>query len=318
MSSNQKYTESEASSDSQELFVQPHGGLGNQLFMYFGALYLAKKLKRNLCVSFPLEHKSFDTHRGRITDFRLDARIDFGTRVWSQRRGDLIYSRLLESPRFPTLLKQQIQSRVGRYHEKGLGYSGALEILTTPHAITGYFQTWRYWCALPIPSKEIFVTPGIANPFLSQYKTNMIRQDSIVMHIRRGDYLNNLDTIGVLGMQYYLNSIEYFRSLNVRGRIFIFSDDPEFVANEIGPLILGDWTLVDPEQKLSPSETLQLMTYGKYFIISNSTFSWWAATLSRTEPTQIIAPSKWFRNHQDPTDLIPNNWVRQASIWSST
>jgi hypothetical protein len=317
MSKKQKYNRSEASSHNKELFVQPHGGIGNQLFMYFGALYLAKKLNRGLCVSFPLEHKSFDIHRGQISDFRLDARIDFGARVWPQNRTDLIHSRLVESRYCPGFLKQQIQGRIKQYREKGLGYSGALEILTAPRAIAGYFQTWRYWDALPSLNKEIFVTPSEPNPLFLQFRTRISRHESIILHIRRGDYLNNLGTMGVLDSQYYLNSIAFFRSNNVTAPIFIFSDDPEFVTQELGPLIPGEWTLVDAERKLSPSETLQLMAFGKYFVTANSTFSWWAATLSQSEPGQIIAPSKWFRNGPDPIDLIPDEWIRQQSIWVS-
>ncbi|ASY18018.1 Alpha-1,2-fucosyltransferase [Candidatus Planktophila versatilis] len=318
MSKKQKYNGFETATQSTELFVQPHGGIGNQLFMYFGALYLAKKLNRNLCVSMPLEHKSFDIHRGRITDFRLEARIDFGDRVWSPKKTDLIYSRLVESNYCPKMLKQPIQGCIQQYHEKEPGYSGALEILTAPRAIAGYFQTWRYWEALPALSKFVFVTPPETNLVFSRFKARIKSQESIIMHIRRGDYLNNLGKMGVLGSTYYLNSIAFLRQNNVKGPIFIFSDDPDFVSREIGPFILGDWTLVDAERKLSPSETLQLMTFGKYFIIANSTFSWWAATLSGSEPTQIIAPSKWCKTGSDPIDLTPNSWMRQESIWVST
>ena len=40
---------------------------------------------------------------------------------------------------------------------------------------------------------------------------------------------------------------------------------------------------------------MQLMSLSKYIVISNSTFSWWAAWLNYEKKNKIIAPKFWFK-----------------------
>jgi superfamily I DNA and/or RNA helicase len=57
-------------------------------------------------------------------------------------------------------------------------------------------------------------------------------------------------------------------------------------------------------------EHLVLMIACKHFIIPNSTFSWWAAWLSRNENKIVVVPKKWFNNDINTDDLIPAAWIR--------
>ena len=191
---------------------------------------------------------------------------------------------------------------------KGLIFDLDGVLVTTEH---NHFIAWKN-------TAEILGIPF--NEEDNEQLKGISRLDSLKKILELGNKFISDETFNELltkKNEYYLNSIAFFRSNNVTAPIFIFSDDPEFVTQELGPLIPGEWTLVDAERKLSPSETLQLMAFGKYFVTANSTFSWWAATLSQSGPGQIIAPSKWFRNGPDPIDLIPDEWIRQQSIWVS-
>jgi len=95
--------------------------------------------------------------------------------------------------------------------------------------------------------------------------------------------------------------------------IWLFSDSTEATFLETFDFIVDKF--VDPSFDLTPAETLVLMSKGKAFVISNSSFSWWAAYVA-SENSPVIAPSKWFRSLPDPEDLIPSNWIRLESYWA--
>ena len=50
------------------------------------------------------------------------------------------------------------------------------------------------------------------------------------------------------------------------------------------------------------------MTKAKYFILSNSTFSWLSAYLSERKDKFVILPKFWFKNRIITNDYIYKNW----------
>jgi hypothetical protein len=52
-------------------------------------------------------------------------------------------------------------------------------------------------------------------------------------------------------------------------------------------------------------EDLWLMSQCKYFVIANSSFSWWGAWLSNFSDKVVLAPSQGFGN---TVDLMPKGW----------
>lgn len=137
-----------------------------------------------------------------------------------------------------------------------------------------------------------------------------------MVHIRRGDY-QDLPNYGILSGEYFTNSISNLckRGLITSNVCWIFSDDIESVKSEFSKLDIPGFIfdfIVEPEG-VDAAEVLKLMTYGQGNIISNSTFSWWAAFLNGDGA--VVAPSVWMKNPPELMEILPKNWVIEESVW---
>lgn len=118
--------------------------------------------------------------------------------------------------------------------------------------------------------------------------------ESVCVSIRRGDYVNNLENekiFNICSQEYYLKAIAIMQEKIENPVFVIFSDDIEWARENIkieGKVFFE--TGKDPVW-----EKLRLMYSCKHFIISNSTFSWWAQYLSRNSEKIVISPNIWFK-----------------------
>jgi hypothetical protein len=88
---------------------------------------------------------------------------------------------------------------------------------------------------------------------------------------------------------------------------YVFSDDIEAVAREITPP--GPHTFVRGMSGWQDFEALRLMSLCDHVILSNSTFSWWAAWLNPSPDKFIIAPQPWCRDPERSTGhMVPESW----------
>lgn len=55
-------------------------------------------------------------------------------------------------------------------------------------------------------------------------------------------------------------------------------------------------------------QDMMLMSNCRHNIISNSTFSWWAAWLNDHPDKIVMAPRQWSAT-QPATDLVPDSWL---------
>lgn len=136
---------------------------------------------------------------------------------------------------------------------------------------------------------------------------------SIGVHIRRGDYISNpkANAIhGVLDVEYYQAAINSVRKRVSNARLFVFTDDHDWVRAEIVSK-LDNAECVNINNGSDSFRDMQLMSICEHNIIANSSFSWWSAWLNLNPKKIVIAPQKWFSDelHSDRS-LIPASWER--------
>lgn len=129
--------------------------------------------------------------------------------------------------------------------------------------------------------------------------------NSVSIHIRRGDYLKLAD-YNVCDESYYITAMRIISEHVSDPTYYVFSDDKtwcrDFMQNQ------GvKYHIIDSNKGKDSYKDMYLMTQCHRHIISNSTFSWWGAYLSRIENSLIIAPKYWFKSRQ----ISPNlpHWV---------
>ena len=293
--------------------VQLVGGLGNQLFGYFAGRYVAKRLGAELLVDISQFDKGITAHGSSIESFVLSERI----------------VNLKQETRFAILLTQNLLNFAS---SKVPAFTGAAELLTRIHTsrpigidpriskikpgmlMRGYYQSYVY--VQDVVSESTFdLVLSQPSEWFKSMVTDAARAKPIMVHVRRGDYAKaeNKD-FGMLDARYYENAVSRARKKlgDAHRPIWIFSDDIPLVRTELSELF-SDASFVVPPDESNAAESMILMSKGAANVISNSTFSWWAAILN--SGSVVVAPSKWFKNMNDPEGLIPPEWLTQESEW---
>lgn len=135
------------------------------------------------------------------------------------------------------------------------------------------------------------------------------------VHVRRGDYVRIGYWFPLCPVHYYTMAMNEISDEHPNTQFFIFSDDPQWCEIQFGDM--KNAILVSQVGNNSIEREIAeftLMRSCDAFIISNSTFSWWAAYLS--ESGTVISPDRWYNeglSHLDHSVFTPPHW-RQRSI----
>ena len=230
------------------------GGLGNQLFQLSAAYSLAKEVD---------------------DDFGIDITQDDGIQMPAAFYKDSFFKNInkinLNSENFETI-----------YNEPSFSYN------KIPHKknviLRGYFQSEKYFEKYYDEICALFINYEI----ISKLKNNFKLENSLSIHVRRGDYLTKPSYHTNQNLNYYLESIKYIERLKNIDNIYIFSDDIKWCKENF-----NDSRIVYTEN-LTDYEELYLMSLCNNNIIANSSFSWWGSYLNLNENKIVIVPKTWF------------------------
>jgi len=253
------------------------GRLGNQMFQY--AALKALSLQNGLKCVLP-NHLSI----------KKDGCYDFTYNKWIEYKLDLFDCFEITAP----IIDFQFEHV---YQELGFSYDSNILNVMDNMAIEGWFQSYKYFDTYKdIIVKEFTFKENILSKcksFISQYK------NPVAIHIRRGDQVG-LPTIWNVTPEYIAEAWQNFTDDEYT--FLIFSDDIEW-CKQIFP---EGVVFVEGNNQF---EDMCLMSLCKHNVITNSSFSWWAAYLNKNENKRVITPSNWFIPAKPLDDLFPKNWI---------
>jgi hypothetical protein len=279
------------------------GGLGNQMFQY--ALGRMLSIKNNTSLFMD------------ISSFANDPLRDFTLHIFNIECN--IFNSMADTPYviksscvwyrnfINKILRKKIIQKVD---EVKFGFNKDILACGDNIYLDGYWQSERYFCNIINILREDFqLREELSEKRKSIYK-DIIKSNSISIHIRRSDYITNKAANvvhGVCELDWYKNAVSIITKDIADCIFYIFTDDPLWVKKNFNLDCCAVHVPLDADGR--DFEDLFLMSACKHNIIANSSFSWWGAWLNANPDKIVIAPKRWFNDPNfDTSALFPNSW----------
>lgn len=294
-----------------------NGRLGNQLFQY--AMCRSIQEKTGEMIEINIGNLLKNGFNNDLDFFVLNNNIKFTKKSRLNFRKFILYNfykvkrKILFLTKYKTLSKQNeyLLSVSNKYEKSGIYLIGEgyynFNLEKRDVLLDGCFESSKFFNHIGhiikkeiVPKKEVLEHN---NKLLEIIKNS----NSVCVSIRRGDFLHNKykKDFFICDENYFTKAINKIKE-KISNPIFVFfSDDIEWVKKHFNV----------PENSYFESgndpvwEKLRLMSNCKHFIISNSTFSWWAQFLSDNNHKIIISPNRW-KNNDNSSDLIEDGWIK--------
>lgn len=162
----------------------------------------------------------------------------------------------------------------------------------------GYFQNFNLLQSNVQLIKKLSLDPKF------KFNNSMIDSKLVAVHVRRRDYLNMSEELGVT---YYQNALIYLKKTIGDFNFNVFTDDVEWCRNN--SLFNDAISIKEATLENTIDHFIEMTTY-KYFIISNSTYSYMAAYLSTQVGKVVVEPKPWFTKlkYIEYDEILNPNW----------
>ena len=289
--------------------VKLKGGLGNQMFQYAFGKYLAKKLNsqfqldiRYLLDRTPIKNYSFRDYDLDIFNLQVNLKSKpklFSHQVYFSKLWEIIILKMGELLNF---------FHPSYYVERTLFmFDDAVNELSPNCYVSGYFQSYKYVEPIEKELKSDFHF----NPKLCDQEAKILAEimdsESVCVHVRRGDMLtlSGIDT----DLGYFERALKSLEEIKLINHLFVFSDDIEWCKSNFTPKIKT--TFVDPKfAGRKASHHFFFMLNCKHFIISVSSFAWWAAFLGNSKDKVVFVSKSWCNFSTKKEELFPPSWIK--------
>ena len=173
----------------------------------------------------------------------------------------------------------------------------------------GYWLSSKYFVKYRNEIKEEFRLDERLREEVNNHMIRALEENSVALHIRRGDYLNKKNTPKGYNeqalAQYYQRAIRYIIS-RVRNPIFyVFSDDIKWCEKNIETFGY-DKKFVQNNKEKGDLLDLYCISSCRHGIMSPSTFSWWGNWLREDKSNSlVILPAGNYSNNK----FAEKDWI---------
>lgn len=307
------------------IYLELNGRTGNQLFRYAFARRLQLLFNEKLVIRYSRAEDEDDSFYYALGDYQIaDVMIENTEKELFSQHACLVQKvarrlfRLTCKRKNDTLAEfwrrqekwQPVISRFGIY-KLSRGYADPVFTPFRDKFLDGAFEDKRYFDAIRSVLLEEF-QPGYPRKEQNAELYKIIdSREAVCVSVRRGDYTNekNNASRNVCTLKYYQDAVEQMKE-KVNNPVFVFfSDDMDWVRENMRYEGIEAYYETGEDEVW---EKLRLMYSCKHFILSNSTFAWWAWYLSRNEQKVAISPKIWFKGEKYKDyqhSLIDDSWI---------
>ena len=176
--------------------------------------------------------------------------------------------------------------------------------------LDGYLQSSKYFAEIKDEIREKFRAPRSVEAGVEEKYAYLLSQVErvVVMHARRTDYLLHQEVHAPVGVKYYQRMVDEVLATVERPLFLLVSDDPSFwgcMEPHIPEVFQGEFHIL---RDATDVETMILLQRFRHFVMSNSTFIWWAVWLADAQ--HVWVPKRWFgpRGPAEWGDVYEDFW----------
>ena len=267
----------------QRITVYFNGGLGNQLFQLAGGLAIAQNLRCDVVFS---ESEISQSMLNRRRQFAVGELLEAGELSES-------FEKFSKKNLFGSFFQRDLN-----IYEKDPNDNVLTRIGPTTRKVFAYFQ-------------DISIVSSVEEKILKRFSQSQLfskslmpeRLEEIGIHVRLGDYRTSQMTKkyhGLTSKSFFTEAAELLRSKLGLSVVTLFSDEPELLGEIEEDLIDAGFLVKHHSPKSDKEDLIQLSKY-KGLVISNSSYSWWAAWIATTVgQSTIVGPIPWYSSVSTP------------------
>ncbi|WP_026663182.1 alpha-1,2-fucosyltransferase [Butyrivibrio proteoclasticus] len=297
-----------------------HGGLGNQLFQYAFGRMLQEKYGEQVIYNFN-SNIAGEKRKLNIEKFQINkgwSRYSEEKDLWEKHKVQKYLSKTIqkigrmldandssEEYGLPYKIESTILNHIGVYTHYLHRYPEIKNSWTRRIIVDGLWNDPKYFLDMQSTiSKEIILKEHLDEKN-QRIMDSIINSNSVCVHVRRGDYVYVPGYL-VCTPYYYEKSMKQLINDEDNPSFFVFSDDFSWCKQNIR------WpkNTIFVDMNNPDYIDFALMSSCKNFIISNSTFSWWAAFLGSYHKKKVYMPDKWYNDGKTKESMMLPEWIK--------